>query len=312
MTVESPISPQPSPPPRPMDWSSRRLNLKWYEYLWALVPMALAAAGGAIGGLCGGAAVLANLKIMQGAKSGGYKYLVTAFISLLSVGAYIGLSKVVVIGIGSGTLASIRVDQALESSPTFKAIRKADSAAYEKIREALIRADPKVPADFDTIAQPYATAMMRHYLPSASDTAIIDFTRVLTLEIDQIGSKDADACIAFIAPSPTTSPISVQNFLTPEIIQRDALVGAAIIESGSQAVVTVPTKSEVSGTLGEVIQKMTAKYGSDDMTMFAKFQKLDHKKFCNMTSDLYKTVLSLPIKEVVPLLRYMYFQNSAI
>jgi hypothetical protein len=295
-----------------MDWSFRRLNLKWYEYLWALLPLTLTAIGGAIGGLCGGAAALANLKIMQASGTGRHKYLATALISLISVGVYIGLLKVVVFSIGSGTVTSVRVDQALQNSAIFKAVLKVDPAAYAKIRDALIEADPKAPSEFDAIAQPHVAALIKRYLPSASDAAILDFTRVLALEIDQIGSQNADACIAFIAPSPSISPISVRDFLSSEIMQHDAEAGAAVIESASQVKSTVPPKSEISGVLSEVVQRMTAKYGSDGIATFTKLDQRDHKKFCTMTGDFYKTVLSLPVNEAIPFLRYIYSRNSAI
>jgi hypothetical protein len=296
-----------------MNWSFRRLNLKWYQYFWALLPLGLASVGGAIGGACGGAASICNLKLMRGDRSWRRKYLLTALVSLISVGGYIWLSRVFVITIGSGTIASMRVDHELENSPIIGAIRKADPMTFQKIRGAMIKAaaQNEQPAEINTAAQPYVTMMTSRYLPFASDTAILDFTRIMTLEVDQIGAKDVDACIAFLSPSLTASAAAT-SLLTPELRQRDVAATAAVIESGSKAARPVPTRSDVSGALTRVARQMVVEFGGDDVAALAKSKTLNHRKVCTMTSALYKDALTLPIADAVPLLRFLYAQKTAI
>jgi hypothetical protein len=296
------------------NWSFKQLNLRWYEYLWALLPLGLVSIGGAVGGICGSIAIPCNLQVMRSNLKLGYKYLATGLFSLLSVGCYIGLSKVLIITILSGTVVSAQVDQALKNSATFAAIQKADPLTYQKMRDAMIKAAEAhgSQAEINAAARPYLAGITRRYLPGASDNTVLDFTRVMTLEIDQIGAKDADACVAFINPSSGSSPLALDKLLTPELMQQDAAVTAAIIESGSQSPQPVPAKTDISDTLNRVARQMVSEFGSNDVIALSKPGSLSHDRFCVMTSEFYKQILILPRTSAVPLLRFLYSQNAAI
>lgn len=294
--------------------SFKQLNLHWFEYLWALLPLGLVSIGGAIGGICSGITILCNLRVMRSNLRLGYKYLATGLLSLLSVGCYIALSKALIITILSGTIVSTQVDQALKNSATFAAVHRADPLAYQKIREAMIKAAEAhgSQAEINAAARPYLAGIIRRYLPAASDTTVLDFTRVMTLEIDQIGAKDADACVAFIDPSFGSSPLAVDQLLTPELKQHDAAVTAALIESGSQSPHPIPAKADVSDALNRVAREMVSEFGSNDVIELSKPGSLKHDRFCAMTSEYYKNILILPKSSSLPLLRFLYSQNAGI
>ena len=75
-------------PPKP--------KLVWYEQVWIALPIGLVAVGGAIGGLCGGAAWAINKKVFQKTESVVLRYLWTGLISAAAVIAYIVLAAVFV------------------------------------------------------------------------------------------------------------------------------------------------------------------------------------------------------------------------
>ncbi|MFV0679674.1 ankyrin repeat domain-containing protein [Ottowia sp.] len=64
-------------------------KLRWFEYVWAGWPLLLFTVGGALGGLCGGAAMGLNVKIFLSAKSTPQKYGLTLLVSLVAVLFYV-------------------------------------------------------------------------------------------------------------------------------------------------------------------------------------------------------------------------------
>src|SRR5580700_5618811 len=123
-----------------MRWAKfGELNLRWYEYLWAALPIGLIVVGGAIGGICGGAAMVLNVKLMQGRRTAALKYAFTGLVSLGAVGSYFVLAKVFlsVTGLG-GWMTAEQVDRDLKSQPMFVAIQKGDPDSYARIRTAMI------------------------------------------------------------------------------------------------------------------------------------------------------------------------------
>src|SRR5262249_14785244 len=62
--------------------------LEWYQYLWMTIPVALVFTGGAIGGLCGGAAAATSSQIFRSDRSEMAKYGLTGAISVAAFLVY--------------------------------------------------------------------------------------------------------------------------------------------------------------------------------------------------------------------------------
>lgn len=72
--------------------------LAWYEWIWNGWPIVLLFGGGALGGLLGALAIVANLAVFRTQQNTLLKYLITGAISIAAVIAYL------VIGIGLSLL----------------------------------------------------------------------------------------------------------------------------------------------------------------------------------------------------------------
>jgi hypothetical protein len=168
----------------------------------------------------------------------------------------------------------------------------------------------QTPEQVAAVGRPYVSAMVMHYLPVASDQAIIGFTQVMTLELDQIGAKSADACFEYLNPRPN-APLNVMDFLTPEVARQDEALTGQIIESGSSSSAKVPSQQEVAPTINSVSQALVAKYGANNVAALSRPGALDHAMNCAMISDLYKDILQLPVPAAVPVLRFFYSRNPA-
>lgn len=295
-----------------MNWSFKRLNLKWYESLWALLPLGVAVAGGGIGGICGAVGVAANLAIMRKAVPAPLKYSATGAVTLVSVGAYFVLARLFLMALGGGSITALRVDHDLGNNPTFVAVKKADPDAYKKLRQAMIDAvnAGKSPEQVAAVGRPYVGAVALRYLPIASDQTIVGFTQVMTLEIDQIGAKSSDACVTFLNPRPD-APIDITGFITPEVANQDMEATAKVIESGASNPGKIPSQEEVAPALRAVGQALVVKYGAQNVAALSQPASLDHAMYCSMVSDLYKDVLQLSLPTGVPVLRFLYSRHPA-
>ncbi len=74
--------------------------LKWYEYCWIGIPIALIVAGGAIGGFCGALAASVNGRIFRADRGVVSKYLLSGALTLGAFIAYVILATVFQILIG--------------------------------------------------------------------------------------------------------------------------------------------------------------------------------------------------------------------
>ena len=72
--------------------------LAWYEWIWNGWPIVLLFGGGALGGLFGALAIVANLAVFRSQQNTLLKYLITGAISMAAVIAYL------IIGIGLSLL----------------------------------------------------------------------------------------------------------------------------------------------------------------------------------------------------------------
>jgi len=288
-------------------------NLKWYESLWALLPIGLMTVGGAIGGACGGAACAINMGLMQGLRRPIQKYALTGLVSLGSVAAYYVIAKGLIVSLGVGGMSAEQADRELQKSPVFAAVQKAEPDTYTKIRTALIdgTAHGKSQADIGRTVNGYLEGVVAKYLPIASDESIVEMTRVVTLEVDQIGAKSADACFDFLYHPGSPAKVDLTQYVTPEVLEADKAAMRAILESGMTGPQRVPAKQEVNPAFTRVGQQLITSFGQADVAALANPTTMDHRRFCTITSTLYKQVLSMPRSEAVPLLRFLYGHGAA-
>lgn len=294
-----------------MAWGKfRDLNLRWYEYAWAALPIGLAAAGGAIGGACGAGAAALNIKLMQSQRGTALKFGLTGLVSLGAVGAYYVLAKVFlsVTGLG-GAMTAEQVDRDLKSQPLFIALQKGAPDTYASIRRSMIDglSNGKPQAQIVADANEQVSGLVKKALPQASDDAVMETARVITLEYDQLGAKNADACFAYATGSP---PVDILKFVTPEVAQMEKAANAAVLETGLTNPQRIPSRDEVAPALRRVVQQLIATYGQSDVAGLAKPAGMDHARYCAIISALFKNALSLPRDQAVPVLRNMFGQGS--
>jgi len=288
-----------------MRWPLAKATLNWYEYAWAMLPLAVAPVGGLLGGLCGGGAAALNIYLF-GRKLGPVtRFAVTGAISVAAIIAYMFLAQIMTITI----VTEAKVDQELQTLPAYAALKKADPDAYNKLLRQIVQLRSRLRPQAEVQAAAYGAlgASVRRFQAHASDQALIDRVRITTLEIDQIGEKNVDACADFLSRNPQ-APIDLQQYITPEVIKLDGAATTAILETGSTGERPVPERKQVEPSLNQIRNRLVAQFGEDDVAKFGIGQITDHAKVCKMSSAFFKQALSLPRQQAVSVLRFVLGQ----
>jgi hypothetical protein len=72
----------------------------WYEWLWVVLPLTLLVAGGALGGLCGGVAMLINARLLRSAQPPVVRYGLGVLVIVAAVVAWLALATVFTLALG--------------------------------------------------------------------------------------------------------------------------------------------------------------------------------------------------------------------
>jgi hypothetical protein len=286
-----------------MRWS----KLAWYEYGWAMLPVVLLVAGGAVRGLCAAAAIACNLYVMRSRLRPACRYSLAGLATVAAAGGYLGIAGVISVQL----ITAESVDRDLQKAPVFVALKKADSAVYAKLVEQLTDVRKRTPAAIKAATSEAMTTVVDRLAPHASDQAVIDRARVLALELDQIGAKNADACFSFLYPG--QSPMTDwRPYISSEVTKFEEAAVVSVLETGATDPMPVPEQPQVQESLGQVAQRLVVQFGEDAVNMLGKEPAAaDRAKLCALTAAFYKEVLSLPRVKTVQLLRFLFAKRSA-
>jgi hypothetical protein len=206
--------------------------------------------------------------------------------------------------------AAEALDKQVLSDPTIAALHAAAPELYEDIRNTWLDNVSRGTSSAEAAAMTRGQIAhaVRKYLPLASNEAVIEFTRVQVIEIDQIGAKNVDACVSFLSPRPGDPPLDVSKYVTADTIERHSAASVAVITSGATNPQPVPVEVEIQKNLSLVAERLVARYGEADVAVIGDMHSptADHGKICMIFSAVYKEVLALPVQDQVSLLRYFY------
>jgi hypothetical protein len=205
-----------------------------------------------------------------------------------------------------------KLEAGLLQVPTLAAIKRAEPETYAKILGAVIDAIKlgKSQTELNAVTLPFVADVAKKYIPVASDAAVIEMTKVLVAEMDAISSIDPVACYRFINPRAGEPSVSLADYISRELNNRDIAASAAVIETGSIKPQRIPAEAEVSGLMNTVVLSLSRKYKADDIAALSDLNssKVDRRKVCGIASDLYREVLALRTPDQARLLRYMFAQ----
>jgi hypothetical protein len=207
------------------------------------------------------------------------------------------------------------VDAEFQAIPVFVAIKKAEPSIYAKIRAAAIDAvaNKRSTAELAATVTPYMQALTRSHLPTASDAAIIEFAKVVNLELSEIQAHSPEDCYAFGYLPPGAKPFNMVSYLSTEVLLREQAALARVIETTAQPPAQPITDKDITPSRNYVMGRLIDKFGGADVEAYANARspKPDRATVCRMTIAFYNEVFALPPDEQARLLRFILIRSYA-
>ncbi len=201
------------------------------------------------------------------------------------------------------------IDAQFLAVPVFAAIRKVAPDTYAKIRDTAVDAvnRKKTSVELGAMIAPFVQSLTNTYLPTASDAAIIEFSKVTVLDLQEIAAKSPEACYTFAYRPAGVPPINAFEYLSPEVLLRGQRAMAMVIESKMTPPPIAPTDKDINWSRNYVMEQLIQKFGGGDVEAYANARTAvsDRAKVCRMTIAFYNEVFTLPPDEQARLLRFM-------
>lgn len=223
-------------------------------------------------------------------------------ITQVSDGSQFAMSEAVLWG------DSKKIESALLEIPLYGMIKTYDPKTYDQIlkefQNSIKSGDSRL--ELITRARPYVTKVVERYLPYAADDALIDFTKAVIEEVNQLSRKSGDLCYALIFPQ-QSRPVNYESLLSKEVWSAKLNAMTRIIETAATDPQPVPSEKQVSAKLEGVYGELVNRFG-DDAALLANLESpdIDKTKACTLTAALYEEILKLPKKDSGKVLRYVY------
>jgi hypothetical protein len=214
---------------------------------------------------------------------------------------------VAVTGFKLGDLESIEAEFA--KIPLFSALKTYEPETYHsmlsEMRSGLQKGRSLAELREKTLPLMQSVYMQR--LPCASNSALRSFTALMLEQMDVLYSVDTALCYEFIYGRGLTARLDITKYFSKELQEKEFLVIEEIIRSAATQKYQPPQEKEIERQRAVVLKALSRRYG-DDVKMLAdpELGKNNKAKMCQLTYDLYETILGLPERDSGPLLRFMF------
>ena len=120
-------------------------------------------------------------------------------------------------------------------------------------------------------------------------------------------SVDPTLCYEYVYRHDQGAGLDATKYFSKELTQKEFSVMAEVIRSAAGQANQPPKEQQVERQLTSVFAVLAQRHG-DDVRMLAnpELGKANTAKMCQLTYDLYQTIIRLPDQESGPLLRYMF------
>ncbi|ADP13201.1 hypothetical protein EJP617_35200 [Erwinia sp. Ejp617] len=192
----------------------------------------------------------------------------------------------------------------LASSPVWRTIKQQQPALYQQASDelaGLLRAGMPLP---QAVAQlrPLAAELLNQRIDAARDEDLIEYMKISLEEMKLIRQRSPDACFRFLFPQ-VKGGVNISELLLPALMERELLAMDRLLQhsNGAGQQIDLP-RGRLQ--LQKVVQGLYDRWGSDLQMMNLPGEAgADETKLCDMTIDLYQSVLALTDKDSASVLR---------
>lgn len=204
---------------------------------------------------------------------------------------------------------SEKFDAAMERLPLYQIIREQEPQAWSRIREqalAMQKAGESEQNVIDAI-QPQILAIQMARLQTAPDANVVAFMQANMQQTALIQKQSDDACFRFLFPA-VKGGINAARMLPTDVTQHRLDVDAEMMRAAfgpNKHQVTPQERQQAMQDVQPIVQKLVQQYGQD-ITLMNEPQKATGKEgvVCNITQDLWRNVLQLPVNKAAGIIRY--------
>ncbi len=194
--------------------------------------------------------------------------------------------------------------QKLATLPVWRTIKIQQPALYRQASDKLqnaLQAGLAEQQAFDRL-RPLAAELLNQRINTAADEDLIGYMKISLEEMKQLRQQSADRCFRFLFPQ-VRGGVDIAELLPPSLIESEMQTMDRLLANsrGGDRTVDLPHGRK---QLQSVVKKLYGKWGSDLQTLNTPAEPgVDESKLCDMTIDLYQSVLALADKDSANVLR---------
>lgn len=192
----------------------------------------------------------------------------------------------------------------LSRLPIWRTVKEQQSALYQHAEEQMLdsmRAGVPQQQAIDRL-RPLVTDLLNQRINVSRDEDLIGYMQVSLEQMKQIRQRGAGQCFRFLFPQ-VKGGVNVSELLPASLMDRESEAIDVLLRNSSIVEHPVDLKKG-RAQLQAVVQGLYAHWGSDLQTLNTPAEAgVSEAKLCDMTIDLYQSVLALPDKDSANVLR---------
>ncbi|HSA74843.1 MAG TPA: hypothetical protein VLE21_01500 [Candidatus Nitrosocosmicus sp.] len=192
-----------------------------------------------------------------------------------------------------------------------KLIKWYDQESFNKIKNEFYQAIKEGQSKEEAMAAVHnmIPTFVQKHLPYASDEAAIKYAEVKVQELTELMQNGEDLCYSFIF-SEMGQTLNSTKYISDTTREARLAALGNIVRTSFVSSQGIPSVEEVSTILEPVIYIELNKYGQNlALIQEAVMNKTDKIKVCEITIEMYKSLLQLPPIEGSKVIRYLASQK---
>lgn len=197
-----------------------------------------------------------------------------------------------------------KAQQQLASQPVWRTIKYQEPELYRQASNRLadsLRAGLSFPQAIEQL-RPLAADLLNQRISAARDGDLNDYMQISLEEMKLLRQQGADMCFRFLFPQ-VKGGMDINEKLPETLISRELLAMDTLLKHSQGNEKTLDLQAG-RAQLQAVVHKLYGRWGSDLQTLNTPAEPgIDEGKLCDMTIDLYQSVLALTGNDSANVLR---------
>lgn len=194
--------------------------------------------------------------------------------------------------------------QQLATLPVWRTVKAQEPALYRQVSETLQRDLQSGVAEqqaFDRL-RPLAADLLNKRVNAAADADLIRYMKISLEEMKQLRQKDPRLCFRFLFPQ-IHGGVNLGEQLPRSLVDAEMQAMDTLLVN-SQGPDRMTNVKSGRSQLQSIVGRLYAKWGGDLQNLNTPAERgVDESKLCDMTIDLYQSVLALADKDSANVLR---------